>query len=865
MADKVSRTSTLSGAKPVPMKLFASWEIEKTSPNCVPRLCTLTLTRLVVQKPLENDLTSITVAVKMQSSKRILRSNEILVPPNGLVDTELELSFSLQYPHFIKRDGNRLQVMLQRRKKYKNRTILGFKTLAIGQVNMSHVLQRSVDKNLNLFSDLKEHTNLVAHVTVLSLSSQPVDHEDNGNRKPGSSDIDRSPDVDIESDEEDIHDYNDQDYSSNDEMSDSEPMMLDDDGHTRPRKTSRGKVRPVTSRQRNIKQKFIALLKKFKVSEDVLDSEADHDLIDPDAAPADIDDLFDELDDLSDSGPELDTLSVMSTPKPRLRPFFTVSRSSNSQDFEPPRSQEPLKLSDDSSPNLTPPTCNLTPPTCNMTNVAKRTDVDINVEKDVDLSDSQTPSESSPKLKSDLLRPKSRRFMRERSTSYREKKTKKEHKSVIRRSSYGRADNAPRKALLDQLSNVLGNGDDRLPDNVFLVNTAEWQGQVLVQKLQDKQWKIICTCSDADVKASISFFVNKIQKFCNSNPQSPCIKVGVAGGDCYINSVLRPYVEQFSAKSPDWQNFIRFLVIPFGTSCIGKCLAAMDSTYASLFSDSLWKDTFDKTDPSKPSLDSQEIVNRLSKYLTGASNVYMFPIAEVMVMCKGKCADEESSQKFIPFLSEVKIGTQELTNTSVEFDEGAASPPSQALSSSPPTSTIILKPGDAQTPPSSPNISALSPSTSQPSGIAAGVTGEFLDLQVDYWIGSSKSEGLDKASKKDSNKCSLKTAFRSIHVCRLSHNHECILPTFTMSVVVREKKQKIMRIGKKTKELESKSQIIDGISRLICTSKSQNVALNVVIDGVEWKAVRFFQLSSQWQTHIKSLPVATFGFFEPVL
>ena len=34
--------------------------------------------------------------------------------------------------------------------------------------------------------------------------------------------------------------------------------------------------------------------------------------------------------------------------------------------------------------------------------------------------------------------------------------------------------------------------------------------------------------------------------------------------------------------------------------------------------------------------DSQEIVNRLSKYLTGASNVYMFPIAEVMVMCKGK-------------------------------------------------------------------------------------------------------------------------------------------------------------------------------------------------------------------------------------
>ena len=45
----------------------------------------------------------------------------------------------LQYPHFLKRDHNKLQVMLQRRKKYKNRTILGYKTLAIGQVNMAQV------------------------------------------------------------------------------------------------------------------------------------------------------------------------------------------------------------------------------------------------------------------------------------------------------------------------------------------------------------------------------------------------------------------------------------------------------------------------------------------------------------------------------------------------------------------------------------------------------------------------------------------------------------------------------------------------------------------------------------------------------
>ena len=51
---------------------------------------------------------------------------------------------------------------------------------------MSHcpqVLQRSVDRELNLYSDPKERTNKVAQVMVLSLSSQPVDHEENGRVK----------------------------------------------------------------------------------------------------------------------------------------------------------------------------------------------------------------------------------------------------------------------------------------------------------------------------------------------------------------------------------------------------------------------------------------------------------------------------------------------------------------------------------------------------------------------------------------------------------------------------------------------------------------------------------------------------------
>lgn len=161
------------------------------------RLCSLTITRLSILTPLPGDMTSLSLAVKMQSSKRTLRSHEIPISSSGLLqsasnataaynllqqqreqrereqqgnspvtgvgqmnsissvvggisgghcnnlnlhggtgqigttsnaggnigitaagvgsttgniplsETELDLHFSLQYPHFIKRDGNR--------------------------------------------------------------------------------------------------------------------------------------------------------------------------------------------------------------------------------------------------------------------------------------------------------------------------------------------------------------------------------------------------------------------------------------------------------------------------------------------------------------------------------------------------------------------------------------------------------------------------------------------------------------------------------------------------------------------------------------------------------------------------------------
>uniref|UniRef100_A0A4W5KQ49 Phosphofurin acidic cluster sorting protein 1/2 N-terminal C2 domain-containing protein n=1 Tax=Hucho hucho TaxID=62062 RepID=A0A4W5KQ49_9TELE len=68
--------------------------------QCLPpvfsRLFNLTLKKLIMLKELDKDLTSVVIAVKLQGSKRILRSNEILLSSAGLTETDLQLTFSLQ-------------------------------------------------------------------------------------------------------------------------------------------------------------------------------------------------------------------------------------------------------------------------------------------------------------------------------------------------------------------------------------------------------------------------------------------------------------------------------------------------------------------------------------------------------------------------------------------------------------------------------------------------------------------------------------------------------------------------------------------------------------------------------------------------
>ncbi|XP_073656059.1 phosphofurin acidic cluster sorting protein 2 isoform X1 [Tursiops truncatus] len=935
---------------PVPMNLFATWEVDGSSPSCVPRLCSLTLKKLVVFKELEKELISVVIAVKMQGSKRILRSHEIVLPPSGQVETDLALTFSLQYPHFLKREGNKLQIMLQRRKRYKNRTILGYKTLAAGSINMAEVMQQPSEGGqvLSLCSNIKEAAVKVAEIWIFSLSSQPIDHEDSTMQAgPKAKSTDNYSEEEYES------------FSSEQEASDDavQGQDLDEDDFDvgKPKKQRRSIVRTTSmTRQQNFKQKVVALLRRFKVSDEVLDSEQDPAEHVPEVEE-DLDLLYDTLDmeNPSDSGPDMeDDDSVLSTPKPKLRPYFEGLSHSSSQteigSIHSARSQkEPPSPAD--VPEKTRALGGKQPSDSISDSVAHSAPAP---------GEQPAPPEDSPEVEPSALDtfteklPPSGRITkteslvipstraegkqagrRGRSTSLKERQPARPQNERANSLDNERCPDTrsqlqiPRKTVYDQLNHILIS-DDQLPENIILVNTSDWQGQFLSDVLQRHTLPVVCTCSAADVQAAFSTIVSRIQRYCNCNSQPPTpVKIAVAGAQHYLSAILRLFVEQLSHKTPDWLGYMRFLVIPLGSHPVARYLGSVDYRYNNFFQDLTWRDLFNKLEaqsagpreggcqrscsaapsmaawirgagvqhPTNPSWspravqDTPDIVSRITQYISGANCAHQLPIAEAMLTYKQKSPDEESSQKFIPFVGVVKVGIVEPSSatsahsclaslprlgpeglgqssagaqhwppTPSQGDSDDAAPSgSSALSSTPPSTSPAAKEA-SPTPPSSPSVSGGLSSPSQ------GVGAELMGLQVDYWTAAQPADRKRDAERKDppTTKNTLKCTFRSLQVSRLPSSGEAAAtPTMSMTVVTKEKNKKVMFLPKKTKDkdVESKSQCIEGISRLICTAKHQQNMLRVLIDGVEWNDVKFFQLAAQWSSHVKHFPICIFG------
>ncbi|XP_023276810.1 phosphofurin acidic cluster sorting protein 2 isoform X2 [Seriola lalandi dorsalis] len=883
MAERSGRLSFPgSGAlnRPVPMNLFATWEIDGSSPNCIPRLCSLTLKKLVVMRELDKELISVVIAVKIQGSKRILRSHEIVLPPSGSVETDLALNFSLQYPHFLKREGNKLQIMLQRRKRYKNRTILGYKTLAVGSIDMAEVMQHPTEGGqvLPLCSNQKDMLGKVAEIWIFSLSSQPIDHEEaalQGGQKIKCSD-----------------NYSEEEYesfSSEPEASDDAVQGQDlEDDEYRVRKTKmqrRSIVRTPSITRQNFKQRVVALLKRFRVSDEVLDSEQDPAEPPPEVEEEDLDLDSVEFENPSDSGPELDDDdSVLSTPKPKLKPYFEgLSLSSSQTEIgsihssrshrEPPSPIDPDKtkcggakypddnVSDNVSfeqPEAVTPTTELEMD--NMDTFLERLPPSGKMTKTESLIISSNRQE--PKLAG----------RRGRSTSLKERQPSRPQNERANSLDNERSLDTrchlqiPRKTVYDQLNHILVS-DNQLPDSIILINTSDWQGQYLSDMLQNHHLPVVCTCTTADIQAAFNTIVSRIQRFCNCNSQTPIpIKIAVAGAQHYLSAVLRLFVDHLSHKTPDWLGYMRFLIIPLGAHPVSKYLGTIDYRYNSLFQDAAWRDLFHKQEAPVVVQENPDVVSRVTQYMLGANGAHQLPIAEAMLTYKQKrkksfhfdfavSPDEDSCQKFIPFIGMVKVGLVEQTSATSGDSDDAAPLGSSLLSSTPPQISPALKEA-SPTPPSSPSV------TTSFCAYSSVGQAELMGLQVDYWVAPTERKK-DVEKRDSSSKNTLKCNFRSLQVSRLPLGgaEPSTQPTMSMTVVTKEKNKKVMFLPKKSKdkEVESKSQVIEGISRLICTAKHQQTMLRVLIDGVEWNDVKFFQLAAQWSSHVKHFPIGIFG------
>ncbi|ROL49713.1 Phosphofurin acidic cluster sorting protein 2 [Anabarilius grahami] len=754
-------------------------------------------------KELDKELISVVIAVKIQGSKRILRSHEIVLPPAGGVETDLALTFSLQYPHFLKREGNKLQILLQRRKRYKNRTILGYKTLAAGSIDMAEVMQHPAEGGqvLALCSNQKEFLGKVAEIWIYSLSSQPIDHEEAAILGQKIKCSDNYSEEEYES------------FSSEQEASDdaAQGQDLEDDEYEirKPKKQRRSIVRTASiTRQQNFKQRVVALLKRFRVSDEVLDSEQD-----PAEPPPEVEEDLDleslEFENPSDSGPDLDDdESVLSTPKPKLKPYFEgISLSSSQTEIgsihsirshrEPPSPMDPDKIRavggkfqmDNESDNVSMGHPEVVTPT---TELEMMDNMDTFMER-LPPTGRMTKTESLI-IPSNRVEPKLA-GRRGRSTSLKERQPSRPPNERANSLDNERSLDTrchlqiPRKTVYDQLNHILVS-DSHLPDSIILINTSDWQGQYVSEVLQNHCLPVVCTCTTADIQAAFSTIISRIQRFCNSNSVTPSpVRIGVAGAQHYLSAVLRLFVDHLTHKTPDWLGYLRFLIIPLGVHPVAKYLASIDYRYNSLFQDSAWRDLFHK--PEAPS--------------SGDS-------------------------------------------------DDAAPVGSALLSSTPPSQISPLLKEVSPTPPSSPSVHL--------SSSPGGGQGELMGLQVDYWI--APSERKKELEKRDSSgKITLRCTFRSLQVSRLPLGGAEIThqPTMSMTVVTKEKNKKVMFLPKKTKdkEAESKSQVIEGISRLICTAKHQQTMLKVLIDGVEWNDVKFFQLAAQWSSHVKHFPLAIFG------
>uniref|UniRef100_L7N1R2 Phosphofurin acidic cluster sorting protein 2 n=1 Tax=Myotis lucifugus TaxID=59463 RepID=L7N1R2_MYOLU len=829
---------------PMPKNLFATRELDSPSLRFVPRLCNLTLMKIVVFKELEKDLISMVIGMKMQGSNLI--SMVITVEMQGSneqLETDLGL-ISLQDPHFLC-EGNKLQVLLHWRKRFKNQTIWSYKTIPVGAIHMAEVRQRPLKGGQ---SD-EEASAKVAEIWICSLSNQPIHWEDSAiqARCKAKSRVNYSEGV-----------Y--QSFSSEQQASNNAthgPDLAEEGIDMGMPKKQRPWILGKTSitRPQNIKEKVVAWLGKFKVLEEVVDS-TEH----VSKLEWDLDLLFNTLQNPRDSGPDMeDGNSTLSTPKPKLRLFFAGLAPSSSQTKTGSIQSSQSIHREDSAMQAGPRSMN------HYSKEEYESFSEQEASEDAAHGKTKEPPspakvpektklrETSPKSccpvgaspRQSLSSPPPRPRGSIPATMAGQVPEGAAEGTAIEQPDPGSQLQIPRKTTYNQLNHILIS-DDQLLENIILVNTSDWQEQPS-DILQGHTLSVLCTCFTADVPVAFSSIIWWIQRYCNHNSQPPkLVKILVAGAQHYFSAVLRVFLELLSYKMLDWLGYEHFLVIPLGSNPVARYLGSVHYRYNSFFQDLAWRDLFHKLEAHSAIQDTQDIVTRITQYITGTT-VPQLPIEEALLSTSRR-APMRSPYSSFPLGEWVKVGiVQQSSDTSGDSDDG---PPWAAACFYPSLCPYLWSPMR----PCHPTHLVSEWGLSSPS---QGDGAKLMERQVDYWMAAQPTDRKRDSKKKDlpTANNTLKCTFHSLQVSRLPSSDEATAtPSMCMTVLTKEKKKKVLFLSKKTKDKKSKSQCLEGISHLVCRAKHQENMLRVLIKGVVWNDVTFIQLAAQGP-HVQHFPI----------
>ncbi|KAI3421973.1 hypothetical protein GPALN_012510 [Globodera pallida] len=923
----------------LPMRFYANWDVDRTSsPIAVQRVLSMVFTRLCFTKSLAiSEHIPFTIAIRLQNNKRTLRTNDLSISSSKL-DIPLDISFIIQYCHFIKRKPNILQILIQRRKRYKNRQIPGFKTLAMGHLNLDEILQFGGSREVIIWDTTclqqkVRHSMRELHagkIEITNCYTKPAESSiepcggASGRQRVVATINEKEPMVLSEEEPEE--------FSSADESGESDMEFTPrtaTNGHHGTTAEYFGRRQKNFLKQRNIKQKVIALLRKFKPDEAMTaEEEGPHtsgSIVQP--TELELQEIFEELENISDSGPEIedDKLSIVSNPRPKIRPFF-----GSKSDIMPPimdlQNEDGLFLSDELSADSEV-----------VSSAEERTPINNNKP---DEAEGVVPRKGSIRSNQQQC---IRNLLKHSDTA----------NSIVSHDAANRGGrgNESMEELLSRL--CLLSSTHIIPEHIWICSSADlpW-----ISKVNNKLLDPICLLdcpSSVSVRALMQAIIWRIQNFCNNNSISPpTITIGVLGGDILLANVLKSYVVllQDKACKEDWLNYLRFsLVLPPHTA-VGRLLSQVAGFGG--YSEAIWKilshvsTLFKESSNSAGIAEHVEIRNCLAS-ITKEQDTQRYTnlhIGEVMLQLT-KPSDhltvpisieaESRSQAFVPFLAELLTGSSvcsehpsssssvpDPTFSSLHYIGRVADEqqqqqrqtevvPTLSIAATPPTASGSM--ASSSTKPSSstqhsqsfPTIPTLvelhrekeaaldddiveKSSPPQQSHIKSFTSSPLFasdgrELQIEYWTSplgypfpsaplttqchyfSPQDGGGHSNVANVGSKFSMKASVRTLSIAR-----EPMSNLLSMLFVKERKKDKVLhKLGRRNKQkstessgvaFSSQSRVVSGVTRIVCTTSGiggkKEAAMEVFIDGVAWRGVRFFQISAQWQTHVKLFPVS---------